>query len=87
MQTRAWRWALGAGLLALALPVAQAQSCALCYTQAASAGQRVIQALRSGILMLVIPPAFLSVGVTVMAYRKRNQFVNPEDAADSERSW
>jgi hypothetical protein len=86
-QRRVWHIAIGFALLALALPVAHAQSCALCYTQAASAGQRIIQALRSGILVLVIPPAFLSVGITVMAYRKRNQFVNPESAASSERGW
>ncbi len=87
MQIRVGRWMLGTALLALALPAAHAQSCALCYTQAASAGQRIIQALRSGILVLVIPPAFLSVGVTVMAYRKRNQFADPESAAGSERGW
>jgi len=86
-QIRAWHWMLGVCFLALVLPAAHAQSCALCYTQAASAGQRVIQSLRSGILVLVIPPAFLSVGVTVMAYRKRNQFANPESAAASERDW
>lgn len=86
-----WYVAAGLAFLALGVPMAHAQGCALCYTQAASAGARVIQALRSGILVLVVPPAFLSVGITVMAYRKRNQFVNPndndKDAADSERSW
>jgi len=50
------------------------QSCALCYSQAAGAGSRVIQALRSGILVLVIPPVLISIGLAVMAYRKRNQF-------------
>jgi hypothetical protein len=35
---------------------------------------RLVQALRSGILVLVIPPMFMSVGITVLAYRKRNQF-------------
>lgn len=83
--------AAGLAFLSAAAPMAHAQGCALCYTQAASAGARVIQALRSGIMVLVVPPAFLSVGITVMAYRKRNQFVNPndkdKDAADSERSW
>jgi hypothetical protein len=87
MQRRAWFWMIALAVVAFVSPIAHAQSCALCYTQAASAGQRIIQALRSGILVLVIPPAFLSVGVTVMAYRKRNQFVNPEGAADSERRW
>jgi hypothetical protein len=42
-------------ILASAVP-ALAQSCALCYTQAASSGRQMIEALRSGILILVIPP-------------------------------
>ena len=53
---------------------AYAQSCALCYTQAASSGSRLIQGLRSGILVLIVPPLFMSVGITVLAYKKRNQF-------------
>ncbi len=54
--------------------MAFAQSCALCYTQAASSGSRIIHGLRSGILVLVIPPMFMSIGITVLAYRKRNRF-------------
>ena len=49
-----------------------AQGCALCYTQAASSTQRFIQALRSGIVILMVPPMFLSIMFTVMAYRRRN---------------
>ena len=62
---------------------ADAQSCALCYTQAASSGSRIIQGLRSGILVLVIPPMFMSIGITVLAYKKRNQFKR-SDALHSE---
>ena len=51
-----------------------AQSCALCYTQAAGAGHRIVQALRGGILMLILPPMFICIALGVMAYRKRNQF-------------
>ncbi len=50
------------------------QSCALCYTQAAQSGARMIQALRDGILVLVIPPTALTVGLLVLLYRKRNQY-------------
>jgi hypothetical protein len=64
-------------MLALPLP-AFSQSCALCYTQAASAGARMVHALRSGILVLIIPPMCLSVGITWLAYRKRNQFRDPK---------
>jgi hypothetical protein len=67
--------AIGALLAALAIPVsAFAQNCALCYTQAAGAGGRIIQALRGGILILVIPPILICAALTVMAYRKRNRF-------------
>lgn len=54
--------------------VALAQNCALCYTQAAAAGNRIVQALRSGIVILVLPPMLICIGLAVMTYRKRNQF-------------
>jgi hypothetical protein len=65
----------GALLLALLVPALTfAQSCALCYSQAAGSGARLIQALRSGILILVFPPMLICVVLAVMTYRKRNQF-------------
>jgi len=69
-----------ASLLAVLLPssLTYAQSCALCYTQAASSGSRIIHGLRSGILVLIIPPMFMSIGFTILAYRKRNQFSRPD---------
>ena len=72
-------------ILATSLP-AFSQSCALCYTQAASSGARMIEALRSGILILIVPPTFMSVAMIFIVYRKRNQ-VRPDDAPDSDRSW
>ncbi len=54
--------------------VALAQGCALCYTQAAGSGSRMIAALRSGILILMVPPMLICLGITWMAYKKRNQF-------------
>jgi hypothetical protein len=64
--------ALGVGLVVPGLTYAQ--NCALCYTQAAGAGSRMIQALKSGIVILVIPPMLICIGLSVLAYRKRNQF-------------
>lgn len=55
---------------------ALSQSCALCYTQAAASGVRFIHSLRDGILVLIVPPMFMSVGITWLAYRKRNQFAS-----------
>jgi hypothetical protein len=68
--------------LVLACP-AYAQNCSLCYTQASKASAKFIQGLRSGILLLVIPPMFMSVGITVLAYRKRNKFKRADDHGDA----
>jgi hypothetical protein len=78
-----------AGLFVLAANAAcQAQSCALCYTQAGGAGHRFIQGLRTGILVLIVPPMFMSVGITIVAYRKRNR-CNDTDSSrrESESDW
>lgn len=65
---------LAAALVVMASPLpALAQSCALCYTQAASSGARMIQALRSGILILIVPPTLMSVGMIFIMYRNRNR--------------
>jgi hypothetical protein len=72
---------------ALALPLAAfAQGCALCYTQAASSGQKMIQALRDGILILVIPPTLASVGMLFVVHRKRNQIRRTESNPNNDTS-
>jgi hypothetical protein len=85
LRTRIRRFLLTFGVLA-ASSACYAQSCALCYTQAASSGSRIIQGLRSGILVLIIPPMFMSVGITLLAYRKRNQFHRSSEQRDP-RDW
>jgi hypothetical protein len=67
-----WLVALGTSLIVPALTFAQ--NCALCYTQAAASGSRMIQALRSGIAILVIPPMAICIVITIMAYNKNNHF-------------
>lgn len=71
-------------LAVLAPATAGAQGCALCYTQAAGAGPRMIQALKSGILVLIFPPMGICVLLTVMGYKKRNKFnsLKNEDTAE-----
>jgi hypothetical protein len=64
-----------------------AQSCALCYTQAAGAGHRFIQGLRTGILVLIVPPMFMSVGITVLAFRKRNRTNDTKESEKSDNDW
>lgn len=73
-------------ILASSLP-AFSQNCALCYTQAASSGGRMIEALRSGILILIVPPTLMSVAMIFIVYRKRNQFRRAADSRDSRANW
>lgn len=81
------RLTLGAGIvLFLALP-AFSQSCALCYTQAASAGSRMIEALRSGILILIVPPTLATVGMIFIVHHKRNQYRRDNEEVESGHGW
>ena len=81
-----WRPVILLALLLGSHGVGNAQSCALCYTQAASASHRLIQGLRTGILVLIIPPMFMSVGITVLAYKKRNR-TNDKHSPESKNDW
>ncbi len=84
-----WIFAIAlAGLIVLLAPMsAFGQSCALCYTQAAASGSRMIQALKSGILILITPPTLGSVGVILVMYRKRNQVRSTESGDESRQDW
>jgi hypothetical protein len=70
---------IGVALVALSLLLtampAFSQNCALCYTQAASAGARMIQALRSGILILILPPTLGSIGMIFVVYQFRARLI------------
>ena len=68
-------------------PAAFSQSCALCYTQAASAGHRMIEALRSGILVLVVPPTLMWLVIAAIAHAKRNQFKHAGQTSGSGSDW
>ena len=76
----------GLVLLLTAVP-AFSQSCALCYTQAASAGARMIEALKSGILVLIVPPTLGSIGMLFIVHRKRNQIRRDEQGVESDQEW
>jgi hypothetical protein len=81
----------GVGLIALlilAAPIpAFSQSCALCYTQAASSGAQMIAALKSGILILVLPPTLGSIGMIFVVYQKRHQVRRDAQGVDSGNKW
>jgi hypothetical protein len=74
-------------MIVILAPVpAFAQSCSLCYTQAAASGSRMIQALKSGILILIAPPTAMTIGLIFVCYRKRNQ-TRDDDGDESDREW
>jgi len=80
-------WLALAGLLLLTAAPAFSQQCALCYTQAASSGRRMIQALQGGILILVLPPTLGSIGMIFVVYRKRNLTRRTDDGGESVQDW
>ena len=51
-----------------------AQGCAMCYQSAAASGARLIHALKSGIVVLIIPPLLMSGAFARLVYRRRNSF-------------
>jgi hypothetical protein len=81
------RLGLAGLILLLAAVPAFSQQCALCYTQAASAGARMIQALKSGILILIVPPTLGSVGMIFVVHRKRNQVRRTDDGGEPGQDW
>ena len=72
-------------ILVLSAVPAFSQGCALCYTQAASSGARMIQALKSGILILIVPPTLGSVGMIFVVYKKRDQVRHSDEDGDTFR--
>jgi len=84
---RAMMLGLAGLVFLLAAAPAFSQSCALCYTQAASAGARMIDALKSGILILIVPPTLGSIGMIFVVNSKRNQVRRDPGDDDSARDW
>jgi hypothetical protein len=74
-------------MVCVANAAAYAQSCSLCYTQAAGSGHRMIQGLRAGILVLIVPPMFMSVGITWLTYKKRNRTNARRESEKTENDW
>jgi heme/copper-type cytochrome/quinol oxidase subunit 2 len=65
----------GAMLVALLLataPTGAAQSCAMCYQNAAASGARGRSALQFGIMILFVPAVFFFGTILFFLYRRRN---------------
>jgi len=52
-----------------------AQGCAMCYTSASAAKAGALHALRSGILILLLPVLAMCSGISVVIYRSRDRFL------------
>jgi len=57
----------------------------MCYNTAAAAKAAAIQALRSGILILLVPVVLMFIGIFIMAFRSRERFseLSPEGIDDN----
>ncbi len=77
------RSALALAAASLIPRAAYAQGCALCYTSAAAAHKAGIQALRHGILILLIPPLLMFLAIVWLTYRRRGELANPEAPRDA----
>jgi hypothetical protein len=58
--------------LAVTASSAAAQGCAMCYQSAAASAAPGRQALRYGILLLLVPAVGLFSGILVLIYRRRD---------------
>jgi hypothetical protein len=47
----------------------------------------MIAALKSGILILVLPPTLGSIGMLFIVHRKRNQIRRDEQGGESDQEW
>jgi len=56
---------LAIGFLGASLP-ARAQGCILCYESALTAGKGVENALRNGVLVLLVPVALILIGIALL---------------------
>jgi len=76
-----WKWlaSVAALVFLFACPLAvYGQGCPLCYNTAAAAKAGAIQALRSGILILIIPSLAICAGILRLGIQARNRFNEPE---------
>jgi len=90
MRSDGRRWLLrAAGLLSLlgSQAIPGAAQCALCYTSAAASGNKGIQALQIGILILLIPAVTMLAGVFYFAFRYRGGETSETDRLKTKPHW
>jgi hypothetical protein len=60
------------GVIFALAPHVSAQGCAMCYQNAAASGSQGREALRQGILVLLVPTISLFLGIFGLLYTRRN---------------
>ncbi|HEV2349915.1 MAG TPA: hypothetical protein VG028_08745 [Terriglobia bacterium] len=66
---------MAAGFAALATPsVAFAQMCPACYQNAATQAPGMLQALKTGVLVMIFPTLLMFILIFGVAFRRRNSF-------------
>jgi hypothetical protein len=80
------KWVVALSGLLSSSALLYAQGCAMCYTSAAASKAGALHALRSGILILLLPVLVMCAGIFVVIYRSRNRFCTAADWT-AEQDW
>jgi len=83
LDSRPGRWlarAITAAFLLAAPGVANAQGCAMCYQSASAANRAGIQALESGVLILLAPPLAMFAAILWRTFRGSTPWAIDEDS-------
>ena len=70
---KAVNWLVALTTLLYSSALVYAQGCAMCYTSASAAKAGAVHALRTGILILLLPVLAMCSGISVVIYRSRNR--------------
>ena len=89
MPELSWRKTIGWSTLGLALLILSASPavalCAVCYATVAGADNQVIQSLKIGILVMLIPTLTVLTGMILFLYRLRNAEAREEEQTQMDR--
>ena len=72
---QAVNWLVAATVSFSSSSLVYAQGCAMCYTSAAASKAGALHALRSGILILLLPVLVMCSGIAIVIYRSRDRFL------------
>ncbi len=74
-----------AGAVLCELPAAA--QCVMCYTTTAGSGARTIEALKMGILIMLVPTLAIFAGIFFLVYRRRDSWGGELRPGKADASW